>query len=65
MRGYRPSQFFDNSLDPQVLLNDPERLRRVVIYAERAANGQPLFDEPIPVRVKITPAPPLRRAKAG
>jgi len=51
MRAYRPSQFAD-PLEPVDLSMDPERLRRVVVYCRRAENGQPLFEDSVPVRVK-------------
>ena len=56
MRAYRPSQF-EEEPDPEntLILVDPIRVRRIVVYAERARNGLPLFDGPADVPVRHLP----------
>ena len=65
MKAYRPSHFVEQA-DPEgtQILMDPRRIRRIVVYAERVQNGQPLFDEPADVPVRHLPDH-HRRAKAG
>jgi hypothetical protein len=58
MKGYRPSHFVQDA-DPdeiqQMQLMDPKRVRRIVVYAQRVRNGQPLFDEATDVPVRHFP----------
>jgi hypothetical protein len=46
------------------IMTDPRRVRRIVVYAERVQNGQPLFDEATDVPVRHL-ADHRGRAKAG
>ncbi len=64
MRAYRPSHLAEEA-DPEnaQILMDPRRLRRIVVYAQRVRNGQPLFDEPVDVPVRLPDH--HRTAKAG